>query len=170
VPIEKLEAEHRRILEKAEALEKLVGGPRPTTPENLLQTRWNFTREVLTHFSIDEALVLLPLMGDRRPHIAQLAAQSRTQLRALYDDFETHMEQWNGLPSEEDWPSYARGVQSLMRRLRARIAAEEIGLHHFLPVQRGEKQVPDMPTNYAGGAWRIRERIYSQPLSMAARD
>jgi hypothetical protein len=168
VPIKKLEAEHIRILEKAEALERVVSGPRPATPDTLLQIRWNFTREVLTHFSIDETLVLLPLMGDRRPHIAQLAAQSRSQLRALYDDFETHMEQWAGLPSAEDWPSYCRGVHSLMRRLRARIAAEEIGLHHFLPVQRGERPVPDKPTDYADKAWKIREHIHAAPRSRAA--
>ncbi|MDB5707478.1 MAG: hypothetical protein JWN66_4594 [Sphingomonas bacterium] len=161
MPIEKLETEHRRILEMADALESQVAGPCPATPEALMQNRWNFTRDVLSHLSSDEALLLLPLMSDRRPHIAQLASQSRAQLRALYDDFEAHMARWKGLPGEKEWPEYRRGVQGLMRRLRARIAAEETGLHHFLPVQRGERQVPDLPTNYVGGAWTIRDGIYA---------
>lgn len=139
MPIEKLEAEHREVLEMAEMLEATIAGPYPERSAAFMQVRWNFTREVLTHLSHDEALVMVPLMGDRRPHIAQLAAQSRVQLRQLYDDFEAHMARWMGLPAEREWPQYRREVQTLMRRLRARVAAEETGIYHFLPVQRGDR-------------------------------
>ena len=157
MPIEKLEAEHRRILEMADALEKLVEGPCPAAPGALARSRANFTRDLLSHFSSDEALVLLPLMSDRRPHIAQLASQSRTQLRVLYGDVEAHIARWTGLPSEREWPEYRRSVKCLMRRLRARVAAEETGLHHFLPAQLGGKQEPDLTTS----DW-TRDRAYTR--------
>ncbi|CUS45438.1 MAG: hemerythrin domain-containing protein [Pseudomonadota bacterium] len=151
MPIAKLEREHRRILELAGSLEAIVAGPRPETPGLLMLARWNFTREVLSHLSNDDALVVVPLMGDRRPHIAQLAIQSRAQLRSLYDDFENHMDRWKGLPATTEWSYYRRDVQALIRRLRARIAAEESGIHHFLPVQRADPQ-PGLPADRRGVA------------------
>lgn len=157
MPIEKLEAEHRRILVMADALEKLVDGPCPAAPDALARSRANFTRDLFSHFSSDEALVLLPLMSDRRPHIAQLASQSRTQLQILCGDIEAHIERWTALPSEREWPEYRRSVKCLMRRLRARVAAEETGLHHFLPAQRSANQEPDPTTSH----W-TRERAYTR--------
>ena len=140
MPIAKLMAEHCRVLELAGALEKIVDGPRPETSGLFMLARWNFTREVLSHLSRDEALVVLPLMGDRRPHIAQLATQSLTQLRTLGDDMENHMGRWNGLPSLAEWSHFRREVHALIRRLRARIAAEESGIYHFLPAQQPERR------------------------------
>ncbi|WCM28352.1 hemerythrin domain-containing protein [Sphingomonas sp. QA11] len=153
MPIAKLECEHRRILELAGSLEAIVAGPRPETHGLLMRSRWNFTREVLSHLSNDDALLLVPLMGDRRPHIAQLATQSRAQLRTLHDDLENHMDRWKGLPATTEWSSYRREVQALIRRLRARIAAEESGIHHFLPVQRADPR-PVLPTDCPGDATR----------------
>lgn len=138
--IEKLEAEHQRVLEMAEALETMVSRPYSDIAADFMQTRWDLARAVLTHLSNDEALVIIPLMGDRRPHIAQLATQSRAQLRKLYDDIETHMTRWENVPTEQQWSQYRRDSQTLLRRLRARIAAEETGIYHFMPVQYGERQ------------------------------
>ena len=157
MPIEKLEAEHRRILEMAEALETTAAGPHPQTSAAFIQTRWNFAREVLSHLSNDEALVVAPLMRDRRPHIAQLATQSRAQLRQLCDAFEAHVERWKALPSAQEWPHYRRDLQALVRRLHARVAAEETGIYHFMPVQRSDRQAPELPINYAGGTSRIHD-------------
>jgi hypothetical protein len=140
MPIAKLMAEHCRVLELAGVLEKIAAGPRPETSGLFMLARWNFTREVLSHLSRDEALVILPLMGDRRPHIAQLATQSREQLRMLGDDVENHMGRWIGLPGATEWPQYRREVQALIRRLRASIAAEESGIYHFLPAQQPERR------------------------------
>lgn len=153
MPIAKLEREHRRILELAGSLEAMVAGPRPETPGLLMLARLNFTREVLSHLSNDDALVVVPLMGDRRPHIAQLASQSRAQLRALYDDFESHMDRWKGLPAPMEWSYFRRDVQALIRRLRARIAAEESGIHHFLPVQQADPQ-RGLPADRPGNTTR----------------
>ena len=140
MPIARLTAEHCRVLELAGVLEKIAAGPRPPSSDLFMRARWNFTREVLRHLSHDEALVILPLMGDRRPHIAQLATQSREQLRMLSEDMENHMERWSGVPDLYEWTHYRREVQALIRRLRARIAAEESGIYHFLPVQQPERR------------------------------
>ena len=151
MPIAKLEAEHRRVLRMADALDTMAAGPFPEAPDIFTRKLWSFTREVLGHLSSDEALVVTPLMKDRRPHIAQLAAQSHAQLLALYTDFERHMTEWKGLPAAQDWPRCRRDVQTLIRRLRARVAAEETGIYHFMPVQRADRQ-PDFPAYCTGAA------------------
>jgi hypothetical protein len=151
MPIAKLEAEHRRVLEMADTLDAMAAGPFPEAPGIFTQKLWSFTREVMAHLSNDEALVVVPLMDDRRPHIAQLAVQSHAQLRALHADLERHMTNWRALPAAENWPGYRREVQTLIRRLRARVAAEESGIYHFMPVQRVDRQ-PDLPANCTGTA------------------
>jgi hypothetical protein len=149
MPIAKLEAEHRRILEMADTLDTMSAGPFPEVPGEFTQKLWSFTREVMAHLSNDEALVIVPLMDDRRPHIAQLAVQSHAQLRALHADLERHMTSWHTLPAAGNWPGYRREVQTLIRRLRARVATEETGIYHFLPVQRVDRH-PDLSAACTG--------------------
>jgi len=160
MPIGTLLAEHRRIMANVESLETLVAGARPDMPDMLFRDRWAFTRDLLLHFSKDETLVLRPLMGDRRPHVAALAKQSAAQLAALYEAFQLHTKRWQGFPAEADWPEYSRAVRHLLARLRARIAAEEAGLYHFLPAQRDGSADRAPPTDYAATAWRIRDGLY----------
>jgi hypothetical protein len=138
MPIDRMLEDHRRILVAAERLEAIASGARPDTAEDLMRERWDFTRDILMHITGDEGLVLLPLMQDRRPHVALLAAHSLAEFKALCQDYQVHMRRWPGLPEAAQWADYCREMLGLIRRLRARIASEEAGIYRLLPAQRDE--------------------------------
>lgn len=160
MPVEKLLAEHRRILRAIDGIERVIAGPHPTGPGLLMEKRWEFTRELLLHFSRDESLVLVPLMSDARADVAAAAARSRVELGALYRDFRAHVTRWKGFPGPEHWDEYCLVTATIMQRIRTRLADEESGVYAMMPVRSGGTNVEIEKTNYAGEAWPIRDVIY----------
>lgn len=145
MPIDRMLEDHRRILAAAARLEAIASGARPATADDLMRERWDLTRDILMHVTGDEALVLVPLTQDRRPHVAQCAAQSLAEFKTLCHDYQAHMRHWPGLPDAAQWADYRRDVLGLIHRLRARIVSEETGIYRLLPVQHGEIAAEAVP-------------------------
>lgn len=69
--LNKLIATRTRLIRALEEIEAVLGGPRPQSAEKFTTSRWNFAREVMLYFTNDEATVLVPLIGDRRPEVVR---------------------------------------------------------------------------------------------------
>lgn len=132
MPIDTLLEEHRLITEVLDGVVEIDTSS--LSRDALVQAQLAFLCEAMEHLANDDRLVLLPLMADRRPLVAMLAARSRTQLRELHDDIEAHVLKWQDIPAAWQWPSFHRNAEALLRRLHARHRAEEKGIYRLLPV------------------------------------
>ncbi|MDQ0251088.1 hypothetical protein J2W22_003152 [Sphingomonas kyeonggiensis] len=163
MPVERVLRQHAHILANADALETLVSGPRPANVEGLGFRRWMFTRDLLMHFAKMEGQVYGPLMDEVGGDVALAAGRASAETAALVADFREHVTRWHGLPSEEQWDTYARSIRWLMTRIRERIEGEAAEILPLLP-QLPVNDVGDCPGKpdhrYVADAWEIRELIF----------
>ncbi|MCW3837928.1 hemerythrin domain-containing protein [Sphingomonas canadensis] len=160
--IAKLRCERARVITALDEVERLVSGAYPGSMDEIAPHRWALARDLLLHFAHVEALVLQPMMADRRADVAARAARSSADLRGVYDQYRRHFDRWQGLPAESQWDEYRAAVSLLVRRIRVRLLAEESDLFPLLPVQPGTDRITPLvePVNYAAEAWKVRSRIY----------
>lgn len=158
--VDRLLAQHCRILANVEAVECFAEGPPPPVGDTMTDKRWAFTRDLLFHFARMESTVYGPMMSDRRVHAQQSAALASVETAALMAEYREHVTRWSGPPPAEQWETYRRGISRLMRRIRTRLEAEAIEIIPLLPVQSdGSRQGPTRES-YAAEAWEIREALF----------
>jgi hypothetical protein len=158
--VDRLLAQHCRILANVDAVERFAAGPPPLQCEALADKRWAFTRDLLFHFARMESTVYGPMMSDRREHAQQSAARASVETASLMAEYREHVTRWQGPHPGEQWEIYRRGIARLMHRIRTRLEAEAIEIVPLLPVQSdGSRQGPTRES-YAAEAWEIRETLF----------
>lgn len=167
-------AGHRRLSEAADALDRVVADDNAIGAVLLSRTRWSFTREMMLHFAKLQRHALDPLLRDRRPEAAALAARSWDDLISITQQFERHTARWQGRVPAEHWLEYRKAIGLLTRRIRVRLAAQQHELYPLLPARPGGVPAPTVHPrhDFAADAWRIRQRIYNEqgePIRLAQR-
>ncbi len=158
--VDRLLAQHCRILANVDAVERFAAGPPPAPGANYVDKRWAFTRDLLLHFARMESTVYGPMMRDRREHARQSAALASAETAALMIEYREHVTRWQGPHPAEQWDSYSRGIVRLMRRIRTRLEAEAVEIIPLLPVQSDGSREGPTPESYAAEAWEIREALF----------
>jgi hypothetical protein len=158
--VDRLLAQHCRILANVDAVECFAAGPPPAANDTMADKRWAFTRDLLLHFARMESTVYGPMLSDRRGHAQQTAALASVETAALMAEYREHVNRWNGPHPAEQWETYRRGVARLMGRIRTRLEAEAVDIIPLLPVQPdGSREGPTRET-YAAEAWEIRGVLF----------
>jgi hypothetical protein len=158
--VDRLLAQHCRILANVDAVEHFAAGAPPAHEDRMADKRWAFTRDLLLHFAQMESTVYGPMMSDRREHAQQSAALASVETATLMDEYREHVARWNGPHPAEQWETYRRAISRLMRRIRTRLEAEAVEIVPLLPVQpEGALGGPTRET-YAAEAWEIRGVIF----------
>lgn len=165
--VDRLLAQHVRILENVAALERLADAPQPPAVEELSRDRWAFTRDLLLHFARIDSVLYARLQADPRPEVAERAVLAASETAELVADFRAHVLRWRGLPTQAQWQSYGEAVRGLMQRIRDRLDAETSLIARSLPLPCGK---PVRSNRYAADAWEIRRSIYdnNQPVAEPA--
>lgn len=158
--VDRLLAQHCRILANVDAVERFAAGPPPPESAGFADKRWNFTRDLLFHFAQMESTVYGPMMSDRRAHAQQAAALASVQTAALMSEYREHVARWQGPHPGLQWDTYRRGVERLMQRIRDRIEAEAVEIVPLLPVQPDGSRLGPTRESYAAQAWEIRGVLY----------
>jgi hypothetical protein len=158
--VDRVLAQHCRILANVDAVEQYAAGMRPSHCDSLANKRWAFTRDLLLHFARMESTVYGPMMSDRREYAQQSAALASVETAALMAEYREHVARWQGPHPSEQWETYRRGIARLMRRIRTRLEAEAAEIVPLLPVQSdGSRGGPTRET-YAAEAWEIRGVLF----------
>lgn len=134
--LSELMEDHHRVLLAIDGNERQLLGPRPERFEALAAKRWALVRELLLHCARVEALVLRPLLADRRPHVAAQAARSLAEQALLLADFKEHVRRWGALAGEAQWGAYVGATRALMQRIRRHLQSEASDVYRYLPAQR----------------------------------
>jgi hypothetical protein len=165
MPVDRVLAQHCRILANVDAVEQFAAGPPPAHEDRMVDKRWAFTRDLLLHFAKMESTIYGPMMSDRRVHAQQTAALASVETATLMSEYREHVARWHGPHPAEQWETYRRAIARLMRRIRTRIEAEAAEIVPLLPIQPdGERAAPTRET-YAAEAWEIRGVLFdSVPL------
>lgn len=158
--VDRLLAQHCRILANVEAVECFAEGPPPPAGDSFADKRWAFTRDLLFHFARMESTVYGPMMSDRREHARQCAALASVETAALMAAFREHVMRWRDPPPAAEWETYRRGIRRLMRRIRTRLESEAIEIIPLLPVQPGGSRDGPTRESYAAEAWEIRRALF----------
>lgn len=158
--IDRLLAQHVRILDAVSALERFAEGPRPDQVDGLSRTRWVFTRDLMLHFGQMESSIYAPMRRDVRVEAAELADQASHATAKLVADFRNHARRWAGLPAADKWEQYATALRSLMTRIRQRLDHEARIIATCLPLQPKDGTPAQGRNPYVSQAWEIHELIY----------
>ena len=158
--VDRLLAQHCRILANVEAVEQFAAGPPPPADDRMVDKRWAFTRDLLLHFAQMESTVYGPMMSDRREHAQQTAALASVETAALMSEYREHVARWQGPHPAERWDTYSRAVTRLTRRIRTRIEAEAEEIVPLLPVQPEGSRAGPTREGYAAEAWEIRGVLF----------
>lgn len=162
MPIDRLLAQHVRILDTVAALERFADGPRPDSVDGLSHRRWMFTRDLMLHFGQMESAVYAPMRHDVRIEAVELADQASKDTARFVADFRTHAKRWSGLPSAEKWEAYRVALKALMTRIRQRLDTEARIIATCLPLQPRDGMTAPGRNPYVSHAWEIRELIYNE--------
>jgi hypothetical protein len=158
--VDRLLAQHIRILANVESLERFSEGPPPAQNDNFADRRWRFTRDLLLHFAKMESTVYGPMMSDRREHAQRAAARASVETASLMAEFREHVARWQDAHPSAQWETYRRAVTRLVQRIRDRLNAEAAEIVPLLPVQPdGSRGGPTRET-YAAEAWEIRGVLF----------
>jgi hypothetical protein len=160
--IDRLLAQHVRILNAVARLEEFCDSPRPETVDGLSRNRWMFTRDLMLHFGQMESAVYAPMRRDLRVEAVELADQASKETAKLVADFRRHAKRWHGLPSEERWDEYRVALKALMMRIRQRLDHEARIIATCLPLQPRDGDGTPGRNPYVSQAWEIRELIYHE--------
>ncbi|MDT8757913.1 hemerythrin domain-containing protein [Sphingomonas psychrotolerans] len=158
--VDRLLAQHCRILANVEAVEQFAAGPPPPLEDRMADKRWAFTRDLLLHFAQMESTIYGPMMSDRRAHAQQTAALASVETAALMSEYREHVARWQGPHPAEGWETYRRAVTRLTRRIRIRIEAEAAEIVPLLPVQPDGSRSGPTREGYAAEAWEIRTALF----------
>ena len=158
--VDRLLAQHCRILANVDAVELFAAGPPPAQGDTMIDKRWAFTRDLLFHFARMESTVYGPMMRDRREHARQSAALASVETAALMAEYREQVARWQAAHPAEHWDTYRRGLARLMRRIRTRLEAEAVEIIPLLPVQSDGSREGPTPESYAAEAWEIREALF----------
>jgi hypothetical protein len=158
--VDRLLAQHCRILANVDAVERFAAGPPPPQGDRMADKRWAFTRDLLLHFAKMESTVYGPMMSDRRGHAQQTAAHASAATAALMTEYREHVVRWQGPHPAHHWDIYRRGVAQLMGRIRDRLEAEALEIVPLLPVQPDGSRDGPTRESYAAEAWEIRGVIF----------
>lgn len=158
--VDRLLAQHCRILANVDAVERFAAGPPPPPSVSMADKRWAFTRDLLLHFARMESTVYGPMMGDRRAHAREAAALASLETARLMAEYREHVARWQGPHPADQWESYRRALARLMLRIRARIEAEAVEIVPLLPVQPSGKRDGPTRESYAAQAWEIRSLLF----------
>ncbi len=161
--VDRLLAQHCRILANVDAVERFAAGPAPAPAEGMADRRWAFTRDLLLHFAQMESTVYGPMMNDRRERAQHKAALASVETAALMSEYRVHVARWNGPHPAEQWESYRRAVSQLMQRIRVRLEAEAADIVPLLPVQPEGARGGPTRESYAAEAWEIRGALFGGP-------
>ena len=161
MPVDRLLAQHCRILANVDAVECFAAGPPPPEDMTYAEERWAFTRDLLLHFAKMESTVYGPMMSDRRVHAQQSAALASVETAALMAEYREHVTRWHGPHPADQWETYRRGIARLMRRIRTRLEAEAIEIIPLLPVQPDGSREGPTRESYAAEAWEIRGVLFN---------
>lgn len=158
--VDRLLAQHCRILANVDAVERFAAGPPPPEGDTMSDKRWAFTRDLLFHFARMESTVYGPMMSDRREHAQQAAALASVETATLMAEYRQHVTRWHGPHPADHWETWRRGIARLMQRIRVRLEAEAVDIVPLLPVQPdGSREGPTRET-YAAEAWEIRGTLF----------
>jgi len=165
MPVDRVLAQHCRILANVDAVEEFAAGAPPAHDDSMADRRWAFTRDLLLHFARMESTVYGPMMSDRRAHAQQTAALASVETARLMAEYREHVARWQGPHPADQWETYRRAIARLMRRIRTRLEAEAAEIVPLLPIQPdGPRSGPTRET-YAAEAWEIRGVLFdSVPL------
>lgn len=158
--VDRLLAQHMRILANVESVERFSEGPPPAQNDNFADRRWCFTRDLLLHFAKMESTVYGPMMNDRRDHAQRAAARASVETATLMREFREHVARWTDAHPAAQWDTYGRAVTRLMQRIRARIDEEAVEIVPLLPVQPDGTRGGPTRESYAAEAWEIRGVLF----------
>jgi hypothetical protein len=160
MPVDRLLAQHMRILANVESLERFSEGPPPAHNDNIADRRWRFTRDLLLHFAKMESTVYGPMMSDRREQAQKAAARASVETATLMTEFREHVARWTEAHPSAQWETYRRAVARLIQRIRARIEEEAVEIVPLLPVQPDGTRRGPTRESYAAEAWEIRGVLF----------
>jgi hypothetical protein len=158
--VDRLLAQHCRILANVDAVERFAAGPPPPQGDRMADKRWAFTRDLLLHFARMESTIYGPMMSDRREHAQQTAALASVETATLMTEYREHVARWHGPDPAEQWETYRRGIARLMRRIRTRLEAEAAEIVPLLPIQPDGSRGGPTREGYAAEAWEIRGVLF----------
>lgn len=160
MPVDRMLAQHVRILANVDKVESFAAGPPPIEGDCMAEKRWAFTRDLLLHFAKMESTVYGPMMSDRREHAQHSAALASVATSTLMAEYREHVARWQGPHPAAQWETYRRGVARLMARIRTRIEAEAVEIVPLLPVQSDGTREGPTRESYAAEAWEIRGVLF----------
>jgi hypothetical protein len=158
--VDRLLAQHCRILANVDAVEQFAAGAPPAQEDGMADKRWAFTRDLLMHFAQMESTVYGPMMSDRREHAQQTAALASVETATLMSEYRDHVARWQGPHPGAQWETYRRAISRLMRRIRTRLEAEAAEIVPLLPVQPDGTRGGPTRESYAAEAWEIRGVLF----------
>jgi hypothetical protein len=158
--VDRLLAQHCRILANVDAVERFAAGSPPPEADRMADKRWAFTRDLLIHFAQMESTVYGPMLSDRREHAQQAAALASVETAALMAEYREHVVRWHGPHPAHQWETYRRGIARLMDRIRTRIEAEALEIVPLLPIQPDGARSGPTRESYAAEAWEIRGVLF----------
>lgn len=166
--VDRLLAEHVRILEDIATLEAFAVSPRPESMAAVTPVRWSLARDLMLHLVRVETEVYAPLLGDARAGAANRAEHAIREISALAKEYLAYMQRWTGSAPLADWDGYRAALRSLTARMRGQLNAEARDFMALLPVHPGDDKASQRRPGYVGDAWKIRELLFDLDPDHAA--
>lgn len=121
----------------------------------IIDARWNFARQILTHLDHEDALVFLPLSADSRPAAVETAALFHAERDGLAERFRAHARQyWREETIDADRTGYATGLLHKLAAVRDIMRREEALLYPL--ADDTEASAGPIGDRWTADAWRYR--------------
>ena len=101
----------------------------------LSDCRWRLLRLVMTHLAYEEAH-LFPALARRGSALDAAGRALKSEVSALFGQFQDHVREWTALRIEADWRGFCRHATMLLDVLGTRMAREELELYTPLLVAK----------------------------------
>ena len=130
--VARLLREHVKLRSLAEALVDLVSTPSPCDFNELARRRWDLARMVHLHLAYEERQLFVPLSTDPRPKVRAANAIAKRDVEHLHSVYKRHLERWTSNEVLSNWPEFQVAVRTMVKRMIAKIDAEEMLLFPLL--------------------------------------
>lgn len=160
--IDRLLADHVRIIEQIAMLHRLVEAGPLVEANAVSPIRWALARDLMLHFARIEAELYVPLLSDSRPIAVARASQAIEAIAKLNREYILHIQRWAGDAPVRDWAGYVRAMRSITAHMRTQIDDEARDLMSLLPLQPTEPSRLQPRSNHAADAWKIREMLFGE--------
>lgn len=149
--------EHKRIELALDRLDQILDAVETVALDAIIDARWAYARQILTHLDTEDACVYGPLADDARPGVAASAARFEAERNDLARCFRDHARRyWSDAIIDGDRAGYRESLRPKLAAVRDLIAREERLLYPLVEVVPAVAARPARSGRWMADAWRYR--------------